>query len=70
MGERIIKEKTYDNMKSEITILVSKLVSTFAHETREIAHETSFSSCSRNECSRNDFFFSAHETFFFSSRNE
>ena len=42
MEERIIKEKTYDNMKSEITIFVSKLVSTFAHEIREIAHEASF----------------------------
>ena len=54
---------------TEITTLVSKLVSSFAHETREIAHKTSFSSCprnefffcsrnecSRNECSRNEFF--------------
>ena len=51
-----VQEKRYENMQSEITKLVSKLVSTFAHETREIAHETSFFRCSRNECSRNEFF--------------
>ena len=73
----IIQEKRYENvenMQSEITILVSKLVSTFAHETREIAHETSFFGCSRNECSRNEFFFahetSAHETSLNSLENQ
>ena len=53
----IIQEKRYENMLSKITILMSKLVSTFAHETREIADETSFFVCSRNECSRDEFVF-------------
>ena len=48
------------NQCSEFT----SLVSTFAHETREIAHETSFFVCSRNEFSRNEFFVAAHETSF------
>ena len=43
---------------------LTSLVSTFAHETREIAHETSFHECSRNEFSRNEFFAFAHETSF------
>ena len=47
MGDGI-PEKRYETMQSEITILVSKLMSTFAHETRKLlttrvfvnAHET------------------------------
>ena len=46
-------------------LLVSKLVSTFDHETPEIATKTDF-----HECSRNEFSWSAYETsapdFFFS----
>ena len=57
-----IQEKRYENMQSEITKLVSKLVSTFAHETREIAHETSFLLLLTKRVSRNEFFASAHET--------
>ena len=45
-----------------LTSLVSKLVSTFAHETREIAHETSFLLLLTKRVSRNEFFASAHET--------
>ena len=50
---------------------LTSLVSTFAHETRKIAHETSFlllltkrvfCLCSRNECSRNEFLSIPHET--------
>ena len=55
------------NMQSEVTLLVIKLVSTFAHETREIAHETSFYECSRNDFSRNEFFFCSRNE---CSRNE
>ena len=58
----IIQEKMYENMLSKITILVSKLVSTFAHETREIAHETSFFRCSRNRVLTKRVFSAAHET--------
>ena len=45
-----------------LTSLVSKLVSIFAHETREIAHETSFLLLLTKRVSRNEFFASAHET--------
>ena len=37
------------NIDTESTMPMNKLVSTFAHETREIAHETSFLLRSRNE---------------------
>ena len=45
-----------------LTSLVSKLVGTFAHETPEIAHETSFLLLLTKPVSRNEFFDSAHET--------
>ena len=41
---------------------LTSLVSTFAHETREIAHETSFLLLLTKRVSRNEFFASAHET--------
>ena len=42
----------------ELSVFCARdLLSTFAHETREIAHKTIFSGRSRNECSRNEFFF-------------
>ena len=41
---------------------LTSLVSTFAHETREIAHETSFLLLLTKRVSRNEFFAPAHET--------
>jgi len=41
---------------------LTSLVSTFAHETRETAHETSFLLLLTKRVSRNEFFASAHET--------
>ena len=40
----------------------TSLVSTFAHETREIAHETSFLRLLTKRVSRNEFFAFPHET--------
>ena len=47
---------------SVLTSFVSSLVSTFAHETREIAHETSSLPLLTKRVSRNEFLVSAHET--------
>ena len=42
-------EKFYQDIDTDSTMSMNKLVSSFAHETREIAPETSFFLRSRNE---------------------
>ena len=47
--------------KTQCSALPS-LVSTFAHETREVGHETSFLLLLTKRVSRNEFFTPSHET--------
>ena len=49
----------HKHLKKIWVLIFWKLMSTFAHQTREIAHETSF-----HECSQNEFLAPAHETSF------
>ena len=55
-------ELDFWSLKTTQCSALTSLVSTFAHETRETAHETSFSPLLTKRVSRNEFFVPAHET--------